>query len=510
MTQQDDHFVADEIDEQLEQFERLAQGSAQQAATPNARIVQELQQTYAVQAEKERRSLERVRDRLASRIAGNVSRSQGEKPLRSHKIEPFPAPHFPRMRRIGAFAQTLAAIVVVGVLVGAFLVLLNSHRGGSGAPELHPGSSRATWCVVSSPNRAGGGTILNGVASTSASDAWAVGSTNTSAGIFQPVIEHWNGSRWSIVASPNVGGEGGSLSGGVTAVSVNDAWAVGWSGIGQPLIEHWNGSRWSIVASPNVGRRGSGGSLSGVLALAANDVWTVGSHGAPNPPSSGTQTLIEHWNGTRWSVIPSPNPEQAYNQPQLNAITAISVNDVWAVGYADDPSQNEKTLIEHWNGTRWSIVASPSPAQTRSRFLGVTAISANDVWAVGVSSTGIVVTPQVTRTLIEHWNGTQWSIVASPSPGSTYNYLSGVTAISPSNVLAVGGSSNSRTLPTGQTLIEHWNGTRWSVVASPSPGSNNDLLGVGRVPHSSTVLAVGVFSNDSSHFFKSLTEFMCK
>ena len=157
MTQQDDHFVADEIDAQLEQFERPAQGSAQQSATPNARIVRGLQQTYAVQAEKERRSLERVRDRLASHIAGNTSRSQGENPLRSHEIEPLPARPFLRMRRIGAFAQTLAAIVVVGVLVGAFLVLLNSHRGGSGAPELHPGSSGATWCVVSSPNRAGGG-----------------------------------------------------------------------------------------------------------------------------------------------------------------------------------------------------------------------------------------------------------------------------------------------------------------------------------------------------------------
>jgi hypothetical protein len=295
----------------------------------------------------------------------------------------------------------------------------------------------------------------------------------------------------------------------VTAVSVNDAWAVGWSQvIGQPLIEHWNGSRWSIVTSPNVGGRGS--SLNGVLALAANDVWTVGWRGATNPPGSGTQTLIEHWNGARWSVIPSPNPGQAYNQPQLNAITAISANDVWAVGYADDPSQNEKTLIEHWNGTRWSIVASPSPAQTRSRFLGVTAISTQDVWAVGVSSTGNGATSQVTRTLIEHWNGTRWGIVASPSPGSTENPLSGVTAISPSDVWAVGGSSSSRSLPTGQTLIEHWNGTRWGIVASPSPGSDSTLLGVGRVPHSSTVLAVGVFSNDSSHFFKSLTEFTCK
>jgi hypothetical protein len=79
----------------------------------------------------------------------------------------------------------------------------------------------------------------------------------------------------------------------------------------------------------------------------------------------------------------------------------------------------------------------------------------------------------------------------------------------PFHILIAGGATNPPSSGT-QTLIEHWNGTRWSVVASPSPGSDSILLGVGRVPHSSTVLAVGVFSNDSSHFFKSLTEFTCK
>ena len=459
MTQKDDHFIAHEIDAQLEQFEHLAQGSAQQSPTPNARIVQKLQQIYAPQAEKERHSLERVRDRFAGHLAGNMSRSQGELPLRLHEIEPFPARHFPRMRRIGAFAQTLAAIVVVGVVVGAFLVLLNSHRGGSGAPELHPGSSGATWCVVSSPNRVGGGTILDGVAASSASDAWAVGS-----------------------------------------------FVVNIQGLSQPLIEHWNGSRWSIVPSPNIGGAGVHSSLNGITAFSANDIWAVGWREVPNLPS---KTLIEHWNGTRWSIVASPNPGPADNPSQLRAITVNSANDVWAVGSAD--SVTEETLIEHWNGIRWSIVSNPNPARAGSRFLGVTAISANDVWAVGVSFPYTRATQvSVTRTLIEHWNGIRWSIVASPSPGSTDNLLSGVTAISPSNIWAVGGSSNSRPGSTGQTLIEHWNGIRWSIVASPSPGPDSTLSGVGRVPYSSTVLAVGMFSGDTGTLFKSLTEFTCK
>src|SRR5258708_12293771 len=113
MTQKDDHFIAHEIDAQLEQFEHLAQESAQQSPTPNARIVQKLQQIYAPQAEKERHSLERVRDRFAGHLAGNMSRSQGELPLRLHEIEPFPAPHFPPLRPMSPFPQTLTPILAL-------------------------------------------------------------------------------------------------------------------------------------------------------------------------------------------------------------------------------------------------------------------------------------------------------------------------------------------------------------------------------------------------------------
>src|SRR5258708_20091633 len=115
MTQKDDHFIAHEIDAQLEQFEHLAQGSAQQPTTPNARIVQKLQQIYAPQAEKERHSLERVRDRFAGHIAGNMSRSQGEMPLRLHEIKPFPARHFPRTRPITPFSQPLTPLSLMAV-----------------------------------------------------------------------------------------------------------------------------------------------------------------------------------------------------------------------------------------------------------------------------------------------------------------------------------------------------------------------------------------------------------
>ena len=48
----------------------------------------------------------------------------------------------------------------------------------------------------------------------------------------------------------------------------------------------------------------------------------------------------------------------------LAAIAARSANDVWAVGYYDDITGAiplRRTLVEHWNGTAWSVVASPNP-----------------------------------------------------------------------------------------------------------------------------------------------------
>ncbi len=106
-------------------------------------------------------------------------------------------------------------------------------------------------------------------------------------------------------------------------------------------------------------------------------------------------TLIEHWNGREWSIVPSPNVPNQHNS--LTAVTAVpgSRNELWAVGRADPSTP----FIMRWNGTQWSIVPGPS-AGTVPLLYGVVALSANNVWAVGWTggSTGPV-------TLTLHWNG---------------------------------------------------------------------------------------------------------
>ena len=101
--------------------------------------------------------------------------------------------------------------------------------------------------------------------------------------------------------------------------------------------------------------------------------------------------------------------------------------------------------------------------------------------------------------------GGKWRIVSSLNPGSSLNELLGVVAVSATTVWAVGDSANSRHGPS-QTLIEQGNGTNWQVVSSPNPGSSNNVLqGVAAVS-ATDVWAVGDYYNSTKHKYQTLTE----
>src|SRR5258706_11223919 len=97
---------------------------------------------------------------------------------------------------------------------------------------------------------------------------------------------------------------------------------------------------WSVIPSPD----GPAGNslLSGIAIVSSNDVWAVGQD---YPGGGQQQTITEHWNGSQWSVVPSPNPSSNF----LVAVAAVSTNDVWAVGRGPNG-----TLTEHWDGKQWS------------------------------------------------------------------------------------------------------------------------------------------------------------
>jgi hypothetical protein len=326
------------------------------------------------------------------------------------------------------------------------------------------------------------GDTLNGVAAVSPSQAWAVGSY----GVSRTLILRWNGTVWKRQATP---GNGAGELYGVTTLSASSAWAVGFSG-GTPrtLILHWNGTSWTRQASPSPA--GHDSFLYGVAALSANSAWAVGR--TCEQDSLNCENLIEYWNGTFWARQASPTP--AGDFLGFNAVAAISASDAWAVGWGYGTGKGEQPLIEHWDGTSWKQVVIGNTCGKPGLFcdfLGVSAVSAASVWAVGdVGKTGAL------RTLIEHWNGTSWTRQKSPNGAyQQVDSLCGIAAVSPSSAWAVG--SYSYDSPKGssdRTLIEHWDGTAWKIDPSPSPGGYNDTSALNAVApiSASRAWAVGV------------------
>jgi hypothetical protein len=181
------------------------------------------------------------------------------------------------------------------------------------------------------------------------------------------VVEHWDGTSWSLVSSPAFTGVGGLDA--VSADASNDVWAVGGT-----ISLHWNGQTWSQIPASSKVNAGA------VWALSPTNVWSGGiGPGIPHPPYSAHPTeTIEHWDGTSWTIVPSPDPNpQGSNS--LSGIAAVSANDIWAVGNAAG------AFTEHWDGTSWSVIAVPSGAGDLN---GVTALGDGTVVAVGKGTNG--------------------------------------------------------------------------------------------------------------------------
>ena len=348
--------------------------------------------------------------------------------------------------------------------------------------------------VVATPSR-GSYDGLYGVSALNNNDVWAVGRYIGTNSADETLVEHWNGTRFRQVPSPDPQPNDVLLH--VQAVSATDVWAVGktWPAtteVFSPLVEHSAGGTWSAVPTPAL--RSGSGLLAGVAAASPDDVWAVGSQFS-GPADATAATLAEHWDGTAWQVVSSPDPGRYDNY--LDSVTVVSPRDVWAVGTSYTTPHGTVNLIEHWNGTRWSVVASPD-AGIDDSLQSVSAVSATDVWAVGdyFEDTG---SGSLVLTLTVHFDGKRWSIVASPSPTGD-NSLAAVTAVAAGDAWAVGGSSGS-----AAGLVEHWNGTRWQVAAEPyRPGNANYLYAI------SARAAPGVWAAGSFAGNKTLALHFCK
>jgi len=304
------------------------------------------------------------------------------------------------------------------------------------------------WSAVPSPTLPLN-SYLYGVSALAANDVWAVGGTDQSGPPYQSLVEHWDGASWSLVAPASFPG----VLYAVVARGPTDVWAVGTENYpGRGLIEHWDGTTWTATYLR------FGAVLRGVAVAGPRTIWAVGQrYGRTNP--FGDTTLTTRFNGNGWTQVPSPNPlhRNDTDQDWLTSVSVVAPNDVWAVGrYGNhDLGPLDQTLVEHWNGSRWSVVPSPSPGGSSldDDLWGVAAVASNDVWAVG--GVGAFLNPQFSTPLALHWDGSAWTQSRVPSPAA--GELLGVAAEPGAAGLSATGDTikPAQPFPYVGTLAEH-------------------------------------------------------
>jgi hypothetical protein len=194
--------------------------------------------------------------------------------------------------------------------------------------------------------------------------------------------------------------------------------------------------------------------LNALAALSADNIWAAG--------SSGNRPLLEHWDGTAWRVISfegsgAPSGGSYSTVGYFTGMSAVSANDIWVVGIGQNT--NEKRvhgLVEHWNGNQWAALPGPPNSLLLE---GVSALSPHQIWVTGSDTNG--------HPLIAYWDGQQWKSTALPTSLTKQTaYLPGLNAVSSEDVWAVGSVLESDQVH--HLLILHWNGKVWQQIPAPA------------------------------------------
>jgi hypothetical protein len=299
------------------------------------------------------------------------------------------------------------------------------------------------WSATPTPSPGGFYTELSAVAASGDSDVWAVGDYRTRGAQPRLLALHWQGSSWTSVPVPQPPRRDPGALESVATVGADDAWAVGYveyGGRASGLVEHWDGSTWSSVDLP-----GSPSQIDSVVARTDNDVWVAGGWADDQVPYSA------HWDGSTWTQEPATGPS---DDSWMSEIVSFSPRDAIASGGYFD-GETFATAAWRWNGKAWKALRMPtSGASARSAMLlGLSATSDHDVWAVGFTQ---VIAANV-EPLIEHWDGSSWTVVSTPKAQRGTTVL-GVSALSKNAAWAVGyGVSQQVEIPE----VLRWNGRAW-------------------------------------------------
>lgn len=284
---------------------------------------------------------------------------------------------------------------------------------------------------------------------------------------------------WALSRSENQG-TGHNVLNGATFAGTS-AWAVGdWfnNSSDRTLVERLNSNGWTVVASPNASEKHN--ELVSVSGTSPSDVWAVGKY---QPASGQERTLVEHFDGRAWRIVASPNVGQYHNE--LDSVVAITPSDAWAVGHFDEnPTPADEALIEHWDGTHWHVFPAPKFIASVSDLNGIAATPKNGpIWAVGSQQFS-----NRSITLVCEFLDGVWRVVPSPNHGPYSNALLGVASVSLRDMWAVGAETHGAS---SFAVTMHWDGQDVDLERVPRRLTHHYVLSAVAADAARRIYAVG-------------------
>jgi hypothetical protein len=374
-------------------------------------------------------------------------------------------------------ARACAAVGNYVSKTGAVVTLAERWNGAAWGIQADPAPPRST------------ASQLDGVSCTGADSCVAVGYDTDQAGGIVPLAESWNGSRWSVRAATPPPGAVDSAFFAVGCASAHACTAVGeevmFSGQVFTLAERWNGTTWTIQHTPNPADAPD----SALFAVSCATAGTCTAGGASQDSSGTADTLAERWNGTTWTIRHTPSRAGVVTS-ELEGMSCASATACTGTGFSTSAAGTTTSLAEAWNGTAWAIQRTPSPAGSAGSALSaVSCLSATRCTAAGGFATATGALP-----LAERWNGTRWAIQRTPSPAQdVVSDVNGVSCTAPSACLAAGVQEGRAGTPL--PLAEGRTGTAWAVQAVPNPAGArpSELIAVS-CPSQQDCTAVGLYT----------------
>jgi hypothetical protein len=351
--------------------------------------------------------------------------------------------------------------------VAAAAVVLSSGSAVAGKAAAAAAAVSGTTIRARRPAAPGSGNWLLGVSCLTRANCVAVGSTpfNESPGV---LAERWHGKSWKIdpVPVPRPAQAGAGLLSGVSCPSATECVAVGTYHLAA-LAETWNGRAWTLARPPSPRGTSSafGASLSAVSCATAKNCVAVGGYTLRNGDDA---PLAESRSGRRWRLA-TPRAVRGSSYSGLTSVSCVSAAYCVAAGEYQTAA-GYFVLIESWNGSSWTRMPAPDPAGGQYSVLsGVSCVSKTRCVAVGGTDAG---SGQNLTGFSELWNGTAWTMAPVAWPRRTGNsFLLSVSCVSARSCMAVGDTGFPRQdffTVGGQAAAVRWDGRTWKATITPA------------------------------------------